>query len=173
MKIGLFSSKRKMLIQQHDVLRSIYKLNNAIQPESVRALDCAKNSQRLFKLFLTLYMMNGFFILIWPFVSYLWHGELYTDIYHQILGVDSSTPIGFTMKLIYNAYAIVILVLSFSYFDGIYAIYAYNVRMFSDLIVHQIGQLNGIIENEHISNDKLRIRITFRNIIQMHCEMIE
>lgn len=172
-RILFFALHRKTLIAQYDVLEALYKRNNFLNLECDRVLNCAKNSQSLFQFLLTMFLSVGILIIIWPAIDYyLWSGALHTIHFHHIIGVNSSTPVGFTITMIYQSMATVYLNPIFTYFDGIFGIYVFNVWVFSGLIDHQIKQVNEILEDKKMS-DTLCIKITFRNIIKMHCEMIE
>lgn len=112
-------------------------------------------------------------MILLPTIYYFSTGDVTTILKVQLLGVDSSTPIGYTITTIYHIAVVLSLVLLFVYFDGLYALYVFNVRLFSGLLRHQVEQLNVLLEDDEASKDMLRIKLTLRNIIKMNGEMIE
>lgn len=147
--------------------------NNIINPDYDHVTFCATNTYRMIKFFSFLYASNGCILIFWPAADYFLTGELHPIFTPQMIGTDLSTPMGYTITLMFHISLTISLVLWFIYFDGLYAIYVFNVWLFSGLICHQIEQLNGVLEDEEATKDILRIKITFRNILKMHAEMAE
>lgn len=136
-------------------------------------MDCAKNTYRLFKILVIANSMVLCLIFTCPGFIYLASGELNTIYHHQIMGISVSTPIGYILTNIIHMIAGVVHGHCFTYFDGLYGVFVFNVWIFSGLIAYQIQQLNEIIDSTPAAEDSLCIKITFRNIIRMHYEMIE
>lgn len=136
-------------------------------------LECAKISQYMFRGFLTLNTTCAVLIVVLPTVEYFLTGEMPTAFYHRIIGVDATKTVGYAITMVYHAVACMAINIFLIYFDGIYVFYVFNAWVFSGLIVHQVNQLNKILEDRESSKDYLCIWITFRNIIKMNREMNE
>lgn len=165
---------RKKYIELVDALRAIYQRNDFINTECDVAMRCAVNSRRIIKAFTFSYFANGLSLSLMPAILYAITHEYRPIIYFRLLGIaDSSTTIGLGLNNLTGTSAILSTVLLHIVFDGLYAVLAYNVNLYSGLIAHQCRKINELLRDERTAMDRVRIRILFRNMIRMHIEMKE
>lgn len=112
-------------------------------------------------------------LMIHPFINSYIVGELRSSTAQQIMGVDSSTTYGFIITTVWGIIQCIIFIPLSTFTDFMYPVYAYNVQLFSGLIRRQMDQLNNLLVDKTKSKDILCIKITLRNIVQMHIEMNE
>lgn len=172
-KVYYLIKYRELLIEQRSVLSEIYLRNDMVSSECDRVINCAQNTNYLVKILRVVYLNVGCLLIIWPIVLYFLTGELHTIVVHTLMGVDHSTVVGYIITNIYQGSTGAYNTIMYIYLDGLCALYSLNVWLFSGLIDHQCKQLNKMLDDKDTANDTLRQRITFRNIIKMHVEMIE
>lgn len=154
-------------------MEAIYKRNDIVVPNFDHVEKCARISALLPRMFFYSYCGMVIGLMIHPFINSYIVGELRSSTAQQIMGVDSSTTYGFIITTVWGIIQCIIFIPLSTFTDFMYPVYAYNVQLFSGLIRRQMDQLNNLLVDKTKSKDILCIKITLRNIVQMHIEMNE
>lgn len=121
---------------------------------------------------LSLYVSCQFLFIIWPLFEYYWNGAIETPLPTRLPGVDIANRNDFIILTSFHLFMLTIAGAGLGYFDGIMAVFTFNILAFSGLIRNQVKQLNQmfLMDKKH---SKPQIYSKFRNIILMHQEMNE
>lgn len=164
--------KRKKLQQHRNLLRHIYEQNNFDNPECSHVIECANNTNLIMKLLFYSYMITATFLSCSPIAQYIFFGIIRTPVYHKI-GLDTSKPVGYVITYLYHVIALYAASVMYFYVDALYAANVYNVSLYSGLVCNQIEHLDTMLDDKKLKLDNLCLKLTFRNIIQMHKETNE
>lgn len=137
-------------------------------PPSQNVIAHSRERERLFFIVIALTLAS-----VIPIFVYLWDGRLIT-VHAFVVGyLDAETLSGYIVTNWFHLTINVISVHFFIYCDTILATLIYNVSLFSGLIVHQMRNVSNLINHQKSENGELRLKVTLRNVIQMHLEMSE
>lgn len=104
--------------------------------------------------------------------DYVFRDYKHTSVYFDLPFCNSTTNFGFWLTTAFHSVSITYLILDYGYFDGLFGIFAFNISVFPILIEQKIQQLNEILKEEPRVYS-LRVKLAFKDIVQMHMEFNE
>lgn len=118
-----------------------------------------------------LYVSAGVFTLFYPICAKLLAGKLVLPYGFKLPFIDEMSLFGYGINYLHHLFEAYIVVFTFIYADGLYAISVLHIYCVYDILCLMLDELNDDLENEETRNS-LKVRQKLVKIIKMHQELL-
>lgn len=158
------------LLNSIDFLDRVYGQNVKSTANKVTFDDLLGKLKLIIKLIFTAYITICFLFLLSPAIIYIVTGVFYPMLPLFIPGTGPDSFSGIALSSIYHCCAIINSVITYYFFDAIFAFQILHVALLSNIIRNKVQEVNRLVSVPNSSS--LEIKIKFRNLLLIHNEMI-